>query len=46
MGLLRGKDYVTKKSKKLCVNLLKTIYKTIKPIIFLKTAIRKVIELY
>ena len=44
MSLLRGEECVSKKSKKLCVNLQKITYKTIKPIIFSRTAIRKVIE--
>ena len=45
MGDLRGEECVSKKSEKLCVDLQKITYKTIKPIIFPNTTIRKVIEL-
>jgi hypothetical protein len=44
MGLLRGEECVSEKSKKLCVDLQKITYKAFKPIVFRKTAIRKVVE--
>lgn len=44
MGLLRGEDCVSEESKKLCVDLQQITYKAIKPLIYPKTAIRKLID--